>query len=243
MRAYVIHMSSSTARRPNADQLLRDLPDAALIEAADGRDPAQIAHLRWSNGTLHRPHYPFALSKPEIGLFESHRRCWQALVDSDADYALIAEDDLSVDGARLTDALDLITQHAAPDMFIRLPVKPRERPAQVLAQQGNLHLFLPRVIGLQTVAQVVGRHAAARLLQVTQAVDRPVDTFLQMHWATGQPVHTIPNTGIREIGTELGGSTIQKKHTSQGRLARELRRALYRAKVAARPQKSDSNST
>lgn len=236
MHSLIIHMSSSTARRPNAEALLRALPDAQLIEAVDGRDPAQVTDVTIRPGNAHAPAYPFALAPGEIGCFLSHRRCWRRILAEGWEYALIVEDDLEVDPNRLRAALELIAQQATPDSYIRLPVKAREKPARVLAEEAGLALILPRVIGLQTVAQVVGRGAAERLLSATATIDRPVDTLLQMHWITGQPVHSLTGSGARELTSDLGGSTIQKKTRAGGKLAREFRRAAYRAQVALRPQ-------
>lgn len=229
-------MSSSIARRPNADRLLGMLPDAELVEAVDGRDITRVSDVETLPGTLHRPHYPFPLRPAEIGVFESHRRCWRKIVESDWDYALITEDDLQVDPVRLDRALAMIRDHASPEMYIRLPVKQREKPVRSVTSEDDLHFILPRVIGLQCICQVVGRDAAARLLAATDRIDRPVDTLLQMHWITGQPVHTILGTGNTEIAGQIGGSTIQVKTRASGKLTREFKRALYRTQVALRPQ-------
>ena len=59
-----------------------------------------------------------------------------------------------------------------------------------------------------------------------------------MHWATGQPVHTIYPNGVQELTDDLGGSTIQKKTRTGNVLVREIRRAWYRAQVDLRPQKT-----
>jgi len=238
MHSLIIHMSASTARRPNAEALLRVLPDATLIEAVDGRDPAQVTGVTVRNGDAHRPAYPFPLAPGEIGCFLSHRRCWRRILAEGWDHALIVEDDLAIAPDRLRAALALIEAHTTPDSYIRLPVKQRENPAQVLGETDGLRLILPRVIGLQTVAQVVGRGAAERLLKASETIDRPVDTFLQMHWVTGQRVHSLMGSGARELTAETGGSTIQKKTRANGKLAREFKRATYRAQVALRPQRA-----
>jgi GR25 family glycosyltransferase involved in LPS biosynthesis len=237
VRSFIIHMSASVARAPNARALLAALPEAELIEAVDGRDAAAVAGVVSHPGTLLRPRYPFPLRPAEIGVFQSHRKCWQRIVDGDLDHAIVAEDDLSIDPPQFDRALALIAQTMSPEMVVRLPVKQRERPAQVLASDGDLRLILPKVIGLQCICQVVGRAAAERLLAATEEIDRPVDTALQMHWATGQPVHTLLGTGNREIASQIGGSTIQTKTRASGKLAREIRRAWYRAQVALRPQR------
>ncbi|WP_149774276.1 glycosyltransferase family 25 protein [Ruegeria intermedia] len=242
MRSFIIHMSSSTARRPNAEKLCAELPNAELIEAVDGRDPAQIAGVTLHPGNLHRPRYPFALRPAEIGVFESHRRIWRKMVDEGIDLAITAEDDLRVDPGRISAALDLLRPIATPDHYIRIPVKQRETAAQTLAERDGLRLILPKVIGLQCCCQVVGRKAAERLLAATDQIDRPVDTFLQMHWITGQPVHSLLGSGNQEVAGELGGSTIQTKPPLTDKLTREFKRAAYRAQLHLHPQRAPASS-
>ncbi len=237
MRSFVIHMSSSTARRANADQLCQELPNAELFEAVNGRDPDQIAHVRLHPGNLHRPHYPFPLRPAEIGVFESHRRIWKKMVDEQIDLAIITEDDLRIDPPRMAKALDMLGSLATPDQYIRIPVKQREVPVQTLAEKNGLKLILPKVIGLQCVCQMVGRRAAERLLAATNEIDRPVDTFQQMHWLTGQPIHALLGSGNREVAREIGGSTIQTKPPLSDKLTREFKRAAYRAKLHLHPQR------
>lgn len=237
MRSFIIHMPGDAKRRPNAERLRTDLPNARIVDAVVGRDPAQIAAVDWRNGDLLKPAYPFPLTPAEIGVFQSHRRCWQTILDEDLKFGLIAEDDLAVDPLRLQKALNLIAAHGTPDMYIRLPVKTRETPAQTLAGDGEMRFILPRVIGLQCICQVVGRGAAKKLLAATQKIDRPVDTLLQMHWATGQKVHAILPNGNREVAAQIGGSTIQTRQRGKGKLTRELKRAAYRTRVALRPQR------
>lgn len=237
MRSLIIHLPRSNDRRANAEQLLSDLPNAELLDATDGSDPAQITAITSQPGNLHSPRYPFPLRPAEIAVFDSHRRAWQALLDSDDDYVLVAEDDLRIDAEGLARSLALVDRFATPEMYIRLPVKAREKPAHVLGSDGSTQFILPRVIGLQCICQIVGRAAAQRLLNATRSLDRPVDTFLQMHWITGQPVHAILPNGNREVAAQIGGSTIQTKSRTKFPLMREVRRAAYRAQITLRPQK------
>jgi glycosyl transferase, family 25 len=235
MISYIIHMQGDQRRQGNADLLLAALPDAQIVDAVVGKDVLDTTTI--AAGTRHSPRYPFPLAPGEVGCFLSHRRCWQKIVEQGQDYALIAEDDLSLDSALWPKVLELIRSHADADTFIRIPAKHRERPVLDVGRSGRAKLFLPRVIGLQTVCQVVGRNAARRLLAASETLDRPVDSFVQMHWATGQPVHTIIPGGVRELTDELGGSTIQKKTRASGKLAREIKRAWYRTQINLRPQK------
>lgn len=237
MNTLIIHMPGSIERRPNAERLLRDLPNAQIVDAVDGRDPAQVADLRALPGNLHKPTYPFALKGGEMGCFASHRKCWQMIVDNGWDYAIVAEDDVAVSLPDFARTLSMITAHMTPDMFIRLPFKNREKTGLVVATDGDTRLLLPRKIGLQTGCQVVGREAAKRLLAKSEQIDRPIDTWLQMHWVTGQKVHTLLPNGLSEIAGQIGGSTIQQKTRTSGKLMREIKRAWYRAQVRLRPQR------
>lgn len=236
MRSLIIHMQGDTKRHKNAQRLMGILPDARIVDAVIGKDV--MANTSMANGSHHAPHYPFPLGAGEVGCFLSHRKCWQQIVDTGLNYALIAEDDLDIDPAFWPDVLDLITDHCDADSYIRLPAKQREKPAGDVVQNGKARLFMPRVIGLQTVFQVVGYNAAKRLLQASKVLDRPVDAFIQMHWVTDQPALTIVPNGIRELTEALGGSTIQRKTRTSGKLARELKRVWYRAQIARRPQKA-----
>lgn len=233
MRSLIIHLSSATSRADNVARLLANLPSAEVVEAVDGNDPDTANQIEQVSGTLHHPPYPFGLIPTEVGCFLSHRRCWEMIAEGDAPYALIAEDDMTIDPIPFAAAMDLVSRYADEDSYIRLPAKHREQESGAIARQGGAALFLPRTIGLQLVCQVVGRAAARRLLDVSEVIDRPVDTTLQMHWITGQKVHTILPSGISELA---GPSTIQRKTRTSDVLMREMRRARYRAKIKRKPQ-------
>jgi GR25 family glycosyltransferase involved in LPS biosynthesis len=233
MRSLIIHLSRAAARAENVSRLLRVLPDAEIVEAIDGNDPAAAQEIKQVSGTLHSPRYPFSLNPAEVGCFLSHRQCWKIIAEGDAPYALIAEDDMAIEPEPFAAAMELVRQHANEDSYIRLPAKPRERVTGIVAKQDGAELFLPRTIGLQLVCQIVGRAAARRLLAASEVIDRPVDTTLQMHWVTGQKIHAILPSGVSEIH---GPSTIQIKTRTSDVLMREMRRARYRAQIRRKPQ-------
>ncbi|MFS4581875.1 glycosyltransferase family 25 protein [Phaeobacter sp. C3_T13_0] len=237
MRSYIIHMTGDQKRVQNVTRLMADLPQPEVVEAVNGRAILDQGDVALRNGDLHAPSYPFPLRAGEVGCFLSHRKCWQKIAAGSDPFGLIVEDDLAINPRKWRDVMELIDEHASTDHFIRLPAKLRETPIHTIAQQRDAQLFLPRRIGLQTVAQVVGKAAAARLLVATEILDRPVDTFLQMHWVHGQPVHTIIPNGVSELTEALGGSTIQSR-PSGGKLAREFKRMFYRGQIALRSQRN-----
>jgi GR25 family glycosyltransferase involved in LPS biosynthesis len=233
MKSLIIHLPDTQTRKKNVAALMEILPGAEVVDAVNGYDPAQTADVGQAPGTLHSPTYPFRLTPGEVGCFLSHKRCWEIIAQGEAPYGLIAEDDLVLDDAVFLNALSLAERYADEDSFFRFPAKARERPAVTVARQRDAALFLPRVIGLQAIFQLVGRNAARRMLDLTTVIDRPVDTLLQMHWITKQPVHSIYPNGTSELSD---GSTIQSKLHPREVLMREIRRATYRAKVRRKPQ-------
>jgi len=77
--------------------------------------------------------------------------------------------------------------------------------------------------------QLVGRDAAAALLEATGQFDRPVDTSLQLRLSGKVQILTSYPVCVREISREVGGSTIQKKSKPLREIAeREVKRAWYR---------------
>lgn len=236
MKSYIIHLSGDTRRQINVPTLLSALTDPTVFDAINGDDAIAQNAIAIRPGDLHQPAYPFPLGPGEVGCFLSHRACWQRIIDSGQEYGLIAEDDLAFDPVNWVEAMDLIEGHATAEMFIRLPAKPRETPIQIVGQNGSARLFLPRVIGLNSVCQVVGRNAAQRLLAASETLDRPLDTLLQMHWITGQPIHTILPNGVLELTDELGGSTVQKTTRTSNLLTRAIDRFKYRTQIKKRPQ-------
>lgn len=236
MNVLILHLPGDTQRAPNVDRLRDRFAHSHVIDAVRGAELIARGQAPLSAGNRYHPPYPFEIGGGELGCFLSHRAAWQRIIDEGWDHALIVEDDMEPVAEVWPDIEALMVRQHLSEMYVRLPAKARESGPEI-DREGRAALILPRRIGLQTVAQVVGRSAARRLLDLSTTIDRPVDTFLQMHWITQQPVHTIQPCPVRELTGELGGSTIQKKTRARGKLAREFKRALYRAMVAKRQQR------
>lgn len=229
MNSLIIHLSSTIARARNVETLMRTLPNGRVIEAVD----ANAIQYNQAADPHHEPIYPFEITKSELGCFLSHRKCWRIIAAGSSPFSLIAEDDMIIDAKLFDAAVDLLKRHANEDIFVRFPTKAREKAAKSIAVEGSAQLFLPQTIGLQSVCQIVGRNAAKRLLAASQITDRPVDTFLQMHWVTGQPVLSVYPNGVSELSC---ASTIQKKTRISASLMRDFKRARYRSRISQRPQ-------
>ncbi len=162
----------------------------------------------------------------------SHRKAWQSIVDQKLTAALVLEDDVTL-GEDFDRSWATALKHADPNSFIRFPVKPHREKGDEILDDGGTRILRAQPVGLGMHVQLIGIEAAKRLLAVTETFDRPVDTTLQMTWVTGlSPVAVLPS-GVGEVSTNLGGSTIHKKKSFFEKLLREIKRPIYRLRVAA----------
>lgn len=234
IEGFVIHLARAERRRPQVEALRGALPmPVHVIEAVDGRamTPNEIASVY--RPRLYRPRYPFALGAGEIGCFLSHRKAWREIVARDLDAGLIVEDDVPVDAERLRRLLDLVGQVAGPADFVRFPQKERGEAGPVVGrgESGSL-LIEPVTPAFGTVMQIVGRDAAARLLDLTETFDRPVDVLLQMRWLHRIRILSARPLVTAEISRELGGTLVQaRRHSLSATMKREIQRPLYRGTV------------
>jgi GR25 family glycosyltransferase involved in LPS biosynthesis len=230
VEGYIIHLARAKARLPQVEKLKTYLPVTThVIDAVDAQQLSAAQKLAYQKN-VHLPRYPFAMRQSEIACFLSHRLVWETLVDSDNDAALIVEDDVDIDDADFKPAYALACEYLAGS-YVRFPKKLNEQPFKYIACVGNTSLFHPAAIALGMQLQLVSREAAKQLLEATENIDRPVDTFLQMRWLTGVSSIVISPSGVYEIDAQLGGTTIGQKKSLWEILHREIMRPVYRFKI------------
>ena len=232
LTTYVIHLKRAEDRQANVDILCSQLP--GVVKVLDAVDSLQLSTLEIESAfsqNVHRPHYPFPLRKGEIACFMSNRLAWQSLIESNDEYCLIIEDDVLLDNIEFLNALELVLGDSDADSFVRFPIKQKESVQSIIRVDNSITHFYPNVVGLGTVMQLVGRNTAKKLLNISQVIDRPIDTFLQMTWITGVYPSVVYPSGVTEISSQLGGSTIGSKNSFREMLIRELMRPIYRIKI------------
>lgn len=222
------------------DLLRQTLPvPTDVVDAVDARNLTEDDIRRVYKRALHAPRYPFELNIREVACFLSHRKAWQAIVDQKLDAGLVLEDDVALtpDFAK---AYAAAAEFVRPGDFIRFPFRPhREQGPEVFVAE-NARILKAEPVGLGMVMQLVGHEAAKQLLAVTETFDRPVDTTLQMNWVTGlSPIAVVPG-GVKEVSSQLGGSTIQQTKPLLEKLKREILRPVYRMQVAAYSRRKGS---
>ena len=227
----IIHLERSLERKPQVRKLKQDLPyRTKVVEAVDGSKPDNDFSKSYTPRLL-RPRYPFSLRSAEVACFQSHRKCWQEILDRGLEAALIIEDDVDIIDGEFTAAVKLAMKEIKMGDLIRFPIKPREKPRNKSVKQDNTSIFEPTFVGLGMQAQIVTYDAARQLLERTERFDRPVDVYIQLRWEHEIRVLTLWPNGVRELSSNLGGSLIGKKRSNCDRLRRELLRPLYRAKL------------
>ena len=231
-KAMVIHLARATGRAPYVDRLQKNCPlDSEIVDAVDGKKLSAREIASVYQREMYRPRYPFKLRPAEIGCFLSHRKCWQKIVDENLDYGLIFEDDAGLDPEKAMAAIALAEEHIESAGYIQFPVRAARNRLRRVAEKDGTSLFLPDVIQLRLSGQLVSKQAAQRLLSVTEKFDRPVDTFLQMHWITKiAPMFVVPS-GLSDFAQASGGSTIGQSKSLMERVSREVKRFEYRRSI------------
>ncbi|WP_394886402.1 glycosyltransferase family 25 protein [Mesorhizobium sp. AaZ16] len=233
--AFIIHLARAELRKPQVERLAATLPlPVNILDAVDGMALTEDEANAIYRHHLHRPRYPFALRKAEIGCFLSHRKAWRAIVDGGLDAGLIIEDDVEPDEELFVPALALAMKTIRPGDYIRFPYRSHTDSGAEVAKAGGVALVEPGHTGLGMQMQLVGRQAAAELLKATETFDRPVDTTIQMRWLADIRVLAVRPPAVRQIGHLLGGTIVQKKSKPLGEiLSREVKRAWYRLALRA----------
>jgi glycosyl transferase, family 25 len=233
-KAFILHLERAISRAANVQYLSARLPiESETIAAVDGArlSPGELdeAYARHR----FRPRYPFALTATEVGVFLSHRAAWRRIVDEKLDFAVIFEDDAQIDPAPFAALIEFVTAERAAWDYVLMPAQAIRSGAEV-ARRGALALLRPDAPPLRAIGQIVSGAAAERLLARTLPFDRPVDTFLQMTWVTGQPLLVASPSPVRDVSLETGGTTVQRRSMGLAeRLLHEAMRPIYRAQVLA----------
>jgi GR25 family glycosyltransferase involved in LPS biosynthesis len=233
-KAFILHLDRAVARRPNVRALVDSLPiESEVVAAVDG---AQLSQEELDRAYVRRrfePRYPFALTRTEVGAFLSHRAAWRRIVDEALDFAFIFEDDAEIEPAPFAALLAFASAERPAWDYVLMPAKPIRSGTEV-ARRGALALLRPDQPALRAIAQIVSLAAASRLLDRTLPFDRPIDTFMQMTWVTGQPVLVASPSPVRDVSPKSGGSTVQRQSMGFAeRLRHEALRPIYRAQVLA----------
>lgn len=164
-----------------------------------------------------------ALTGGEIGCFLSHRKCWETLIQSNEQWALILEDDIQI----APKARNYLASSAWIPPDVRICQISNLMPFQIGLIDGSerpidnfLSIVKPRQpTPLGTQAYLISRDCAYRALELSTKLPAPVDDFLFSPWFKichefvlwkTSPILIIPS---RSSASEIGDRT--KKHVKK----------------------------
>jgi glycosyl transferase family 25 len=229
--AHVTREEMSTVAAPRLGRLFRNMSGNHLSEEAGLR-------IFW-------PEIGRYLVAGEIACYLSHVKALQTFLASDANNALILEDDVEID-ADIGDVLSVVGE---------LPQRPRIVKLEGIQASHDVHYPVAR-IGARDIVMMfkpttgaagycINRAGAAEIVRQALPVREPFDAFLRQYWLHGIEVLETRPFPIRQIalGTMIAGRDDQKRTELSMpyglirgaclpvvKLSRLLRRGIYLAR-------------
>jgi glycosyl transferase, family 25 len=204
---------------------------AEWFPAVLGRTLSETAIAALYSVERNQRRYPMPLTAGEIGCYASHLLVWRRLLDSNAEAALVLEDDVEL-LASLPDVVGLLRDRLDSRRWDMIKLIGRLGRELVLRELnlGAASLIRYRRVPSYTGAYVVSRVGAEKLLASRQPFGRPIDVDLRFWWenrlnvfgALPYPVAHAP------IGA---ASSIGRKGEKLG-LAYRLRRTRYNVELS-----------
>ncbi|GGA70438.1 hypothetical protein GCM10011385_25350 [Nitratireductor aestuarii] len=232
IEAFIIHLKRAEARRPQVDELIRQLAPlpAHILDAVDGKAMSPQALNASYRPNLLQPTYPFELRPTEVACFLSHRKAWAEIVDRKLDAGLVIEDDVSLVPEVFEEALKLAkTLCDGSPQYIQFGLREPQGRMTGVAADGNVRILRPEIVMLGAQAQLISYEAAKRLLAHSEMFDRPIDVLVQMFWLTGVDPCGVAPVSIVARHNQLGGTTIHARKSLSEKIWREWSRFRHRS--------------
>jgi glycosyl transferase family 25 len=168
--------------------------------------------------------YGFDLIRGEIGCYLSHRKAWQELLDSDAPYICVLEDDVGLHDDFVA-GMEALCECADEWDFVRIfSLFEREGAVLKILRSGHKLLdFFDQPRGMQ--GYLINREAAKRLLKCTTTMIHPIDDAIDREWEHGLRLY-----GIRPyiVSEHQFPSSIGERTRSKLTWAVKISREFYR---------------
>ena len=224
MLRFVINLDSSKDRLAVVSKRLQELGvPFERMPAVNGRalSDEEIAQITYPyNHFESRVRFTRELTKGEVGCFLSHRKCWERLLESDKQWAMIMEDDIQI--SNLAPNYMLSTEWIPPDVHIcqlsvcsSHPVTGTIRD-EVLKVDDDVTLVVPlNPPPVGCMCYLISRKAAELAVKLSEKLPAPVDDFLFTLWFEIANKFTVwrtsPTLVIPTIGVESDIGSRAKK--------------------------------
>ncbi|MCK7459107.1 glycosyltransferase family 25 protein [Idiomarina aminovorans] len=184
---FLINLDRSVERLNNAaGQLDSAGVDFERISAVDGKTLENELINKVFDDKMAQKRYHYDLTLGEMGCYLSHVKCWEKIIEDGLDFAVILEDDLLLE-PNFKDVIESVPNIETEWHYLKLSCPFKHRPYTeaklVKTPKGdNVSLVDYKKPPTGTVAQIVSREGAKRLLKNRPPFFRPVDVDLQWSW-------------------------------------------------------------
>lgn len=177
MKTYLINLDRSTDRLAVMAERMAEIGiKSERVSAVEG---AKL-NLKTVNIAAPNYKYPRVLTLGEIGCFLSHRKCWEKLVQSEDDWALILEDDciFHKSASRYLTNIDWIPKGCQFVHFYYAKSATVYADKKIELPDSN-HLYRTKnSLPVGAYAYYISKDAALKALELSQVIEEPVDNFL-----------------------------------------------------------------
>lgn len=182
LHAYVINLKHSTERYEQIQALVTELGlPYQRIEAVNGRalSPQQVSSVVDKNYVYTMGIHP---DLGTIGCSLSHIETWKTFLQSQADYALVLEDDATFTPKQLLKILTKLTEDTSYWDIATLEVGHSGAPVTIKHLASGYHTALYMTKITHSGAYLLSRKSAERLLANALPVGMPIDHYLFQGW-------------------------------------------------------------
>ena len=187
MIRYIINLDQSVDRWNRVSKIFENLNlEVQRISAVDGRKKS-AEELKSMRPPFEERHFWLKEMTPgEIGCYLSHVKAWKSLLETEEEWALIMEDDLTM----RENALEFISDDSwIPDGVGLIQVTAREPSGEDICERKTLPITgksaqLVNVIHwnyMGTLAYMINRETARKCLEISHKIIGPIDDILFLY--------------------------------------------------------------
>jgi glycosyl transferase, family 25 len=227
---YVINLDGSDARLA-AVQVQLDAAQLShsRVAAVDGRGKPASAMPEYDEREAMR-YIGRHMLGGEVACFLSHVKCAQLLLQSDAQFALVVEDDVVLHpdfATHVAAALHWLEAHPEQSWDVINVGCSAIKFATPLHRLGQQTLFHAHYFAMSTLCLLWSRHGAAQFVAASNRIFAPVDVYLRFaQTRSGRGLAIYPPL-VRQVigaGSEIDTSTVPRYHSSRRGLPYFLRK-------------------
>jgi glycosyl transferase, family 25 len=152
------------------------------------------------------------MTRSEIATYATHRLTWETLLQSEAEYALVLEDDFQfVVPQTVKSCFDYAGQFFATGCdIVKLFDFPKVSKCVIAVRRSfpNLDLIKWERPHAGMVAYLISRKGAEKLLS-RKTIFRVVDEDTKFYWELGLDIWSVPGNPVTDASANLGGSLLE----------------------------------